>query len=87
MSRIVRSSKGELVNFDLITIKDQMSSAVQPTLVQERQEFIENRLHRKAMAKAGLVDITPTTTPEPTPELATIDVTEEPTIKQKAKKQ
>ena len=47
MGKKVRSAKGELVDFDLLKIKEQMASAPPPTDVRARQDFIERRLRRR----------------------------------------
>lgn len=47
MSKKVRSAKGELVNFDLLKIKEQIGSAPPPQDVKLRQDFIEKRLRRR----------------------------------------
>jgi len=47
MGKKVRSAKGELVDFDLMKIKEQIASAP-PTLdVKARQDFIDKRLRRR----------------------------------------
>lgn len=47
MGKKVRSARGELVDFDLLKIKEQMASAPTPTDVRARQDFIEQRLRRR----------------------------------------
>lgn len=47
MGKKVRSARGELVDFDLLKIKEQMASAPTPTDVRARQNFIEKRLRRR----------------------------------------
>lgn len=47
MSKKVRSAKGELVNFDLLKIKEQIGAAPPPQDVKLRHDFIEKRLRRR----------------------------------------
>ena len=42
-----RSAKGEIVDFDLLKIKEQIASAPPSHEVKRRMEFIENRLRRR----------------------------------------
>jgi len=56
MPRKVRSAKGEVVDFDLLKIKEQIASAPTPTEVKTRQNFIENRLKRRMKKKTVPVD-------------------------------
>lgn len=46
MSEKVRSAKGEMVDFDLIRIKNQISTPPS-ALVQEREKIIDRKLKRK----------------------------------------
>jgi hypothetical protein len=48
----VKSAKGELVNFDLLRIKQQIASAPQTTTVAARQNFIDNKLKRRIKKQA-----------------------------------
>ncbi len=45
--RGVRSAKGVLVDFDLIKIKQQMSTAPKPVVVEARENFIDNKFKRQ----------------------------------------
>lgn len=47
MAKKVRSARGEMVDFDLLKIKEQMASAPPPTDVRARQDFIEKRMRRR----------------------------------------
>lgn len=47
MSRKVRSARGEIVDFDLLQIKNQLASASEPVEVKQRQQFVEHRLKKK----------------------------------------
>lgn len=47
MSKKVRSAKGELVDFDLLQVKEQISNQPTPQDVRARQDFIEKRLRRR----------------------------------------
>lgn len=57
MPKIVRTARGEMVDFDLIRIKQQLADAPAPTEVRERENFVERRLKRKLKQRAtSLVD-------------------------------
>ena len=63
-----RSAKGILVDFDLIKIKQQIASAPPSIDVKNRQDFVEQRLRRRAKQIPKIVDVeqklpTPDTTP------------------------
>ncbi len=47
MGKKVRSAKGEMVDFDLLKIKEQIASAPAPQDVKLRQDFIEKRIRRR----------------------------------------
>jgi hypothetical protein len=47
MAKKIRSAKGELVDFDLLKIKEQISSSPPPQDVRMRQDYIEKRLRRR----------------------------------------
>jgi hypothetical protein len=47
MGKKVRSARGELVDFDLLKIKEQIAAAPPPTDVRARQDFIDRRLRRR----------------------------------------
>lgn len=42
-----RSAKGEIVDFDLIKIKQQIASAPKTTTVKAREDFIDKKLKRR----------------------------------------
>lgn len=46
MERKARSLRGELVNFDLFAIKEQMSEAPITTTIKQREKFIDMRKRR-----------------------------------------
>ena len=46
-----RSAKGVVVDFDLLRIKEEMAAAPTSIDVQKRQDFIENRMRRRARKK------------------------------------
>ena len=54
----VRSARGELVNFDLLKIKQQMADIPKPVVVEARENFVDNKfkrqLKRQAMEAAAL---------------------------------
>lgn len=47
MSKLHRSAKGELVDFDLLKIKQQMASAPKAPEVKARENFIDQRQKRR----------------------------------------
>ena len=47
MGKKIRSARGDLVDFDLLKIKEQMATSVPPQVVRARQDFIERRLRRR----------------------------------------
>lgn len=47
MGRKVRSMRGEMIDFDLIQIKEQMSTIPEPIDVRARQDFIDRKLRRR----------------------------------------
>lgn len=51
MTKLVRTARGEMVDFDLIKIKQQLSDAPAPTEVAARENFVEKRLKRKLRTK------------------------------------
>ena len=57
MPRIVRSARGELVDFDLIAIANQLAAAPPPVSVNERRQFIDEKDGVKQSKK--LVDAVP----------------------------
>lgn len=46
-----KSAKGVVVDFDLLKIKEQMAAAPPSIDVRKRQDFVENRLRRRARKK------------------------------------
>ena len=47
MVKKTKSARGELVDFDLLKIKEQMASSPPPVDVRARQDFIDKRLRRR----------------------------------------
>ena len=47
MTKRVRSAKGQIVDFDLLKIKEQMAAAPPTTDVKARQNFVDKRLRRR----------------------------------------
>lgn len=43
MGKIARSARGEIVDFDLIAIRQQLASAPPPVEVSARREYIDNK--------------------------------------------
>lgn len=92
MGKKVRSAKGELVDFDLLKIKEQMATAPAPLDVKKRQDFIDRRMRRRLKRKPSTrpakvsVDVAPKVA-ETTPEGEQLVTREAPkrTTKQKAR--
>lgn len=51
MTKIVRTARGDMVDFDLIKIKQQLADVPAPTEVAARENFVEKRLKRKLKTK------------------------------------
>lgn len=51
MTKIVRTARGDMVDFDLIKIKQQLADSPAPTEVKARENFVEKRLKRKLRHK------------------------------------
>lgn len=51
MTKLVRTARGEMVDFDLIKIKQQLADSPAPTEVKARENFVEKRLKRKLKNK------------------------------------
>jgi hypothetical protein len=47
MSNAVKSARGEIVDFDLLKIKQQIASAPKTTNVQAREDFIDQKFKRR----------------------------------------
>lgn len=48
MAKMIRSARGEQVDFDLVLIKQQITASAAPTNVSNRETFIESKLRRRA---------------------------------------
>lgn len=48
MPKMIRSARGEMVNFDLVLIKQEIAANAAPTNVSNREDFIEGRIRRRA---------------------------------------
>jgi len=47
MPKKVRTAKGQIVDFDLLKIKEQMVDAPSPANVKARQDFIDQKMRRR----------------------------------------
>ncbi len=47
MPKKVRTAKGQIIDFDLLKIKEQMEAAPAPSNVQARQDFIDQKMRRR----------------------------------------
>ena len=57
MARTARSARGEMVNFDLLMIAQQLASAPTPVEVAARKEFIDDKDVRKKAAPPVVADL------------------------------
>lgn len=58
MPKLIRSARGEMVNFDLVLIKQEIAANAAPTNVSSREDFIESRIRRRTR-RAGKLGIKP----------------------------
>jgi len=54
MGRKIRSARGEIVDLDLLKIKEQIASAPAPIDVQRRSDFIERKMRRRLKKNATM---------------------------------
>jgi len=47
MAKKVRSARGEMVDFDLLKIKESIASGPKPVNVQAREDFVDKKLRRR----------------------------------------
>ena len=47
MPKKVRTAKGKVIDFDLLRIKEQMINGPKPASVQERRDFIDQKMRRR----------------------------------------
>lgn len=47
MSKTVRSMRGEIIDLDLLKIKQQIATAPKPVNVQEREQFVDKKIRRR----------------------------------------
>jgi len=47
MAKLVRSAKGQMVDFELLKMKEALSTNPTPVEVKSRERFIENKMKRK----------------------------------------
>ena len=52
MTKLVRTALGQIVDFDLIKLKQQLADSPAPTEVKARENFVEKRLKRKLRTKS-----------------------------------
>ena len=58
MSRFAKSARGQIVDFDLLAIKQQMALAPAPSSVNSRRKFIDEKDGLKSKVQSD-VDMTP----------------------------
>lgn len=68
MAKAVKSARGQLVDFDLLKIKQQIASAPKPTTVKAREEFIDQKFKRRIKRLSR--DIVSTAAPDESAEVA-----------------
>lgn len=77
MSKGVKSARGELVDFDLLKIKQQIASAPKTTQVQAREDFIDQKFKRRLKRMTnGIATAIATQQAETVNPLPTADVNE-----------
>jgi len=59
MPKKVRSARGEIVDFDLMKVKEQIEAAPEPTSVQARQDFIDQKMRRRLKKVKRKLDSVP----------------------------
>lgn len=59
MPRKVRSAKGEVIDFDLLKIKEQIASRPPTTDVKKREDFIDKKLRRRVKRIKKVVEVAP----------------------------
>lgn len=47
MAKGVKSARGQLVDFDLLKIKQQIATAPKPSIVKAREDFIDQKFKRR----------------------------------------
>lgn len=57
MSKKVRSARGEIVDFELLAIKQQLASAPVPKLVAERKRVIDSKGESQPDQDDGMLDL------------------------------
>lgn len=59
MSKLIRSARGQMVNFDLVLIKQEIAANAAPTNVSSREDFIENRIRRRTARRQAKLGVKP----------------------------
>ena len=59
MPKKVRSARGEIVDFDLMKVKQQIEAAPEPSTVQARQDFIDQKMRRRLKKVKRKLDSVP----------------------------
>lgn len=59
MTKLVRTARGEIVDFDLIKIKQQLVDSPAPTEVKARENFVEKRLKRRLIRNKTVPKVAP----------------------------
>lgn len=76
MPKKVRSMRGEVLDFDLLKIKEQMAAVPVPQELKAREDFIEKRLRRRvrrAKVAVAAVEVEPKVVENADPEAAKIE--------------
>ena len=80
MPKKVRTAKGKIIDFDLLKIKEQMVDAPKPSNVQERQDFIDQKMRRRGKkVKDALAEAKKN--PKVKPEMGAVDVNNDLEVK------
>lgn len=64
MGKKTRSARGEIVDFDLLEIKQQIASAPKAVDIKKREDFIDRKLRRRLRNAVDKIDVTTQPLPE-----------------------
>lgn len=63
----VRSARGEMVDFDLLRIKENLATAPKGSTVKAREDFIDNKFKRRMRRLTEATAAAPAVSPAPAP--------------------
>lgn len=82
MGKMVRTAKGEMLDFDRLHIKQQIAARPPSSEVRARQDFIEKKIHRRAKKTYPKATVAPVTVEPTLPGADTMDTVAEPVVQQ-----